>query len=74
MASTLPQRTVGKGAAAVSCSAVAYGAMSLVGGMNATNVPSEEDSIKVIRHCLSCGINMINTSDLYGAKLEDCLF
>ncbi|KAK9853116.1 hypothetical protein WJX84_005604 [Apatococcus fuscideae] len=45
--------------------------MSLVGGMNATNVPSEEDSIKVIRHCLSCGINMINTSDLYGKKQEN---
>ena len=63
MAASLPQRTLGKGTAAINGSAVAFGAMSLYGMPGA---PDEEASMKVIRHSLSCGINIINTSDLYG--------
>ncbi|KAK9850252.1 hypothetical protein WJX84_002133 [Apatococcus fuscideae] len=68
MAASLPQRTLGEGTAAINGSAVAFGAMSLYGMPGA---PDEEASMKVIRHSLSCGINIINTSDLYGHKQEN---
>ena len=64
---SLPQRTIGRGSASLTGSAVAFGCMSLVGGLNSGSV-DEDASIKVIRHALSTGVNILNTADLYGTS------
>lgn len=69
MAPTLPQRTLGKGPAALSGSAVAFGCMSLYGAPFYKGAPSEEDSVQIVRQVLSSGVNILNTADLYGAEL-----
>ena len=66
MACSLPQRTVGTGTAAITGAEIAYGTMSLAGGLNVTSLPSEDESIQLLRHCLSRGLNIISTSELYG--------
>ncbi len=60
----LQQRVLGEGPNAMQGSAVAYGCMSLFGGPSGA---PEEQSIEVVRHALSDGITILNTSDLYGA-------
>ena len=67
LAMSLPQRSIGRGSAGLTGSAVAFGCMSLVGGLN-SGTPNEEESIKIIRHALTTGVTILNTANLYGTS------
>ena len=59
----LPQRTLG--AAALSVSAVGYGAMSMAPGIYGD--VDDEESRATLRRALELGVTMIDTADVYGA-------
>ncbi len=70
MSPTLPQRTLGKGQAALSGAAVAFGCMSLYGAPFYKGAPSEEESVQIVRQVVvGSGVNILNTADLYGRQL-----
>ncbi|KAF8062705.1 aldo-keto reductase 2 [Scenedesmus sp. PABB004] len=69
-AMALPQRTLG-GVLTGSC--IGLGCMSLTQGFygGAAAAPSEEEAVAVIRGTLSLGVNVFDTSDLYGPYINE---
>jgi aryl-alcohol dehydrogenase-like predicted oxidoreductase len=68
VAQSLPQRAIGK--SGIQCSAIGLGCMSL---SNTYGASDDNESIALIHEALDRGVNMLDSSDLYGAGHNETL-
>jgi len=69
----LPQRTLGRGTAALKSSIQGFGCMGLSAFYSTHNDASEEDKIAFLHHIIDSGVTHLDTSDVYGPFTNEVL-